>query len=218
MKDSLVKALAFFLSVMLVLALLPSAFAAFAEQPGDYTGGSIDPATGEPIDPQPHTHTGGTATCHTKAVCEVCGEDYGDYDSANHDGIEQAWSSDKDGHWHLCTGCQLKVGEQAHTLGWCIKTPATEDTDGLKAEYCTVCGYETGKTEVIPATGPVTIGDVNGDKLINNQDLTMLFQSVSGMNVTANEKASDVNGDKTVNNQDIARLFRYLTGWVNSLN
>ena len=30
-------------------------------------------------------HTGGTATCSTLAVCTVCGESYGDKDTANHD-------------------------------------------------------------------------------------------------------------------------------------
>ncbi|MDD6102560.1 MAG: sortase B protein-sorting domain-containing protein, partial [Clostridiales bacterium] len=29
-------------------------------------------------------HTGGTATCISKAVCDTCGEEYGELDSANH--------------------------------------------------------------------------------------------------------------------------------------
>ncbi|MBR4910343.1 MAG: hypothetical protein IKZ47_03350 [Clostridia bacterium] len=34
----------------------------------------------------PTGHTGGTATCHSGAICEVCGAEYGDYDYNNHDG------------------------------------------------------------------------------------------------------------------------------------
>ena len=33
---------------------------------------------------QPHTHTGGRATCTKKAVCESCGEEYGEVDASNH--------------------------------------------------------------------------------------------------------------------------------------
>ena len=32
----------------------------------------------------PHEHTGGVATCSKKAICEKCGEEYGDYDTTRH--------------------------------------------------------------------------------------------------------------------------------------
>ena len=32
----------------------------------------------------PHEHTGGIATCSKKAICEKCGEEYGDYDTTRH--------------------------------------------------------------------------------------------------------------------------------------
>lgn len=34
---------------------------------------------------RPHTHTGGTATCVNKAVCEICGVEYGEIDPEAHD-------------------------------------------------------------------------------------------------------------------------------------
>lgn len=33
-----------------------------------------------------HTHSGGKAACNAKAVCGICGEEYGDLDPANHSG------------------------------------------------------------------------------------------------------------------------------------
>ena len=31
-----------------------------------------------------HTHTGGEATCVSRAICAICGEPYGEYDNSNH--------------------------------------------------------------------------------------------------------------------------------------
>ncbi len=64
-----------------------------------------------------------------------------------------AWTSDKTGHWHACSGCDEKVDFAAHTSdGGTITTPATETTAGVKTYKCTVCNYVI-KTEPIPATG-----------------------------------------------------------------
>ncbi len=67
-------------------------------------------------------------------------------------------------------------------------------------------------------SGKVTVinyipGDINGDKSVNNKDLTILFRYLSNWNVTVNEKALDVNGDGSVNNKDLTILFRYLSNW-----
>ncbi|MBO4692803.1 MAG: hypothetical protein J5659_00200 [Clostridia bacterium] len=56
-------------------------------------------------------------------------------------------------------------------------------------------------------------GDVSGDGVLNNQDLALLFQVLSNINVTVNTDALDINGDNAQNNKDIARLFQYLSGW-----
>lgn len=56
-------------------------------------------------------------------------------------------------------------------------------------------------------------GDINGDLVTNNKDLTRFFQYLSGWNVEVNTEALDVNADGKVNNKDLTRLFQGLSGW-----
>ncbi|MBQ8814982.1 MAG: bacterial Ig-like domain-containing protein [Lachnospiraceae bacterium] len=56
-------------------------------------------------------------------------------------------------------------------------------------------------------------GDINNDGVVNNRDLTRLFQYLSDWDVEVNERAIDVNGDGNVNNRDLTRLFQYLSDW-----
>ncbi len=100
--------------------------------------------------PEPHTwengwctecyydcrHIGGTATCTEEAICENCGERYGNAKGHTFGG----WIKDATGHWHACADCGEKADEAAHTPG----DPATETAPQL----CTVCHYE-----IMPATG-----------------------------------------------------------------
>ena len=115
-------------------------------------------------------HSGGEATCTQKAVCEKCGQKYGDlkaHDFANgpyqYDGEQHwykcanctattepvahtdftAWKSDRSGHWHECSTCGYKTAVNAHTPD---RDKATETTPQL----CTECGYV-----IAPATHPV---------------------------------------------------------------
>ncbi len=100
--------------------------------------------------PEPHTwengwctecyygcrHIGGTATCTEEAICENCGERYGNAKGHTFGG----WIKDATGHWHACVDCGEKADEAAHTPG----DAATETAPQL----CTVCHYE-----IMPATG-----------------------------------------------------------------
>ncbi len=56
-------------------------------------------------------------------------------------------------------------------------------------------------------------GDINGDKLCNNKDITRMFQYLAGWDVIVNEIALDTNGDGSVNNKDLTRLFQYIADW-----
>ena len=113
-------------------------------------------------------HSGGEATCTQKAVCEKCGQEYGEklahsYTVQEHNEIQHwykcanctattepvahtdftAWKSDSSGHWHECSTCGYKTAVNAHTPD---RDKATETTPQL----CTECGYV-----IAPATHPV---------------------------------------------------------------
>ncbi|MDE6586579.1 MAG: hypothetical protein K2K80_07865, partial [Clostridia bacterium] len=59
------------------------------------------------------------------------------------------WSNDGTNHWHECTVCHEKKDEAAHTYDWVITKDPTEDEEGEKEEYCTVCQYASGNKETI---------------------------------------------------------------------
>ena len=69
-----------------------------------------------------HVHDG-TATCHSKAVCSDCGQEYGEVDPDNHDG-----------------GTEIRN-----------KVDATETQDGYTGDtYCLGCGVQIASGTVIP--------------------------------------------------------------------
>ena len=74
-------------------------------------------------------HKGGTATCKKKAVCEICGEAYGELNPQNHTG-EEKWEQT----------------ETKHTKKWdCCGTVTVEEADHeFENGVCTVCQYVCG--------------------------------------------------------------------------
>ena len=63
-----------------------------------------------------------------------------------------AWTSDATGHWHTCSGCDVKVDFAEHTYdSGTVTKAATETKNGEKTYKCTVCGHE--KKETIPKAG-----------------------------------------------------------------
>ena len=78
------------------------------------------------------TCSGGTATCTTKAVCEVCRTTYGN--TAPHN-TTQYGGKDSSGHWDTCSTCDNKFNFEAHT-------PDREKADETNPVKCTKCGFE----------------------------------------------------------------------------
>ena len=77
--------------------------------------------------------SGGTATCTEKAKCEVCHENYGEKNPANHDGGKQEWTKTETAHekkWNCCG--VVTVASEPH-----------EWSDGV----CSECGYECLHTD-----------------------------------------------------------------------
>lgn len=67
---------------------------------------------------------------------------------------DAAWSSDADGHWHACSGCDDKLDYEVHTPKTVNAKAATCTEDGYTGDtVCSVCGYEMSQGESVPATG-----------------------------------------------------------------
>ena len=91
--------------------------------------------------------TGGTATCSTKAVCEVCGEEYGEKDSNNHD-LEQheakaptcteiGWDA-----YETCSRCDHTTYAELPALNHdyqAVTVEPTCETDGCTVFTCSRC-------------------------------------------------------------------------------
>ena len=91
-------------------------------------------------------HTGGTATCTEKAVCEVCGKAYGEFDANNHTNLQhisaKAATEDAEGnieYWY-CEGCGKYYSDKDGTeeiakadtvTAKLPKSPKTGDTSNL---------------------------------------------------------------------------------------
>ena len=96
-------------------------------------------------------------------------------------------------------------------LGW------SEDKNATTATYTSGAVFSEDKDVTLYAiwqenASTYTPGDINGDGLVNNKDLTRLMKYIAGENVEVVEAALDVNGDGTVNNKDLTRLMKYLAG------
>ena len=92
-------------------------------------------------------HTGGTATCSSKAVCDVCKAEYGT--TTAHTFISK---HDDTQHWKECSICgaiDLENSKTNHTFGeWETVTDSTCTATGTKKHTCTGCDYsETGVIE-----------------------------------------------------------------------
>ena len=97
-------------------------------------------------------HSGGTATCQAKAVCETCGTAYGALDAANHSGALGGWQWNEDKHWKEYSCCQVHANEGNHQWdeGRETKSPTCTE-DGVKTFTCSQCNNT--KTEPISALG-----------------------------------------------------------------
>lgn len=99
--------------------------------------------------------TGGTATCSAKAVCEVCGGEYGEKDSNNHDleqheakaptCTEKGWSA-----YETCSRCDHTTYTELPALNHALeqhaaKAPTCTEKGWDAYETCSRCDYTTRK-------------------------------------------------------------------------
>ena len=110
--------------------------------------------------------SGGNATCTKKAVCDVCGKDYGELDKTNHEGGVQEWTTRTafvhEQKWNCCGAVivtsevhEWKDGECRECGYVCLHN----DTDKNHiCDYCkkTISTYENAATEEIKNADTVT--------------------------------------------------------------
>ena len=110
--------------------------------------------------------SGGNATCTEKAVCDVCGKAYGEFDGTNHEGGVQEWTTrtafNHEQKWNCCGA--VIVASEAHEWkngvcrerGYvCLHNDA--DKDHI-CDYCkkTISANEDAPTEEIKKADTVT--------------------------------------------------------------
>lgn len=147
-------------------------------------------------------HTGGTATCISKAVCEKCGEEYGETDAAYHAGereirdakeascIETGYTGDT-----YCRDCGKKIGSgnesaaKGHVFGsWTTTIKATEDAEGVQERKCSVCGYT--ETKQIPKKEKTDSGTTESSS-------TESTQTETGKSESSNTESTQTESSKT---------------------
>lgn len=115
------------------------------------------------------SHSGGTATCTALAICELCGQPYGDY--ARHVFTETAHSSGV--HWNVCAACGLEDLSSLAPHSWVLDAAAS--TEAITVYVCPDCGAE--RTETASAA-PITAANA----LVTSADsrsYTYTFENVT---------------------------------------
>lgn len=117
-------------------------------------------------------HSGGSASCQQRAVCAVCGEEYGELTGHSYG----EWKKSNDSyHKHTCE-CGAYETEN-HSYGeWIITKLATAQEEGVKERTC-VCGER--QTEIIPiistsvddSSENIDSDDPINDSSIENSDI-----------------------------------------------
>ena len=129
--------------------------------------------------------SGGNATCTEKAVCDICGKAYGEFDGTNHKGGVQEWTTrtafNHEQKWNCCGAvivaseahewkdgvcrecgyvCLHNDADKDHICDYCKKT-ISEHVDKDKnhiCDYCekTISAHEDAPTEEIKKADTVT--------------------------------------------------------------
>ncbi len=115
-------------------------------------------------------------------TCNSC-----DYTRDNDHSFAEVWSKDTTHHWHTCTVCGEKTEIAEHSI--------SPDND----LECTVCG-----TLWIP-------GDVDGNMLVNREDVVQLLLHVSMPAAFPIAVPADYTGDGNVSREDVVQLLLHVS-------
>lgn len=121
-----------------------------------------------------HTSTGANvATCTHKAVCDVCGVEYGSLAVHNY---SDEWSKDGENHWHACTECGDITDVAPHS-------PDRDEPTETEPVKCSTCGYV-----LVPSLGH--IHDIDTDNF--EYDENGHWNKCSGCSLKFNEAAHEL--------------------------
>ena len=155
-----------------------------------------------------HKHSGGTASCSKRAICEICDLPYGDYDETNHTGdavetgrIEPQWMTDGTMGDVVCTDCgkvlvkgevipadtkkqavrisYVSDGETFKTIDYSV-----EELDKLKSVQPIVWEYGLGFTNLFLTTEHVPVANLLSDRGYNMSDLISVRVVSTGADTT----------------------------------
>lgn len=88
-----------------------------------------------------------------------------------------------------------------------IIVPATSTAAGYTAVSCNNCN----EVVIYQYTASLyLVGDINGDKLVNSSDVSLLAKYVSGASISVNKLSCDLNKDKIINIYDLILLQRFV--------
>ena len=152
---------------------------------------------GTPMSNQ-EAHTGGTADCQHKAVCDVCGQPYGELDASNHTGgIRWVQTAETHQAFYLC--CGAAAGAEANH-SWNDES------------VCTECGYgcaHTGGTATCTALAVCDIcGHTYGDLLPHDYRWVIDQEATTEATGLKHEECTAC-GDKRSEGTEIPKLPRH---------
>ena len=142
-------------------------------------------------------HTGGEASCHALAVCEVCEKAYGALNPDNHtDG--EVWRLFTKTHKKICVYCDaVIVPEEKHT---CKDSVCNEcgyhcyQHEGGTASYfvrpiCEICGEKYGFTlsDSTKPTGKLCVAGKEWDELLSSVTFGLFFRDAQAVRITAED-------------------------------
>lgn len=152
---------------------------------------------GTPMSNQ-EAHAGGTADCQHKAVCDVCGQPYGEINASNHTGgIRWAQTAETHQAFYLC--CGAAAGAEANH-SWNDES------------VCTECGYgcaHTGGTATCTALAVCEIcGHTYGDLLPHDYRWVIDQEATTEATGLKHEECTAC-GDKRSEGTEIPKLPRH---------
>ena len=131
----------------------------------------VDKSVRDKVSESGHTHTGGTSTCKQKAICSICGNEYGEliHNLPKTDAAQPTCTENGNTAYWYCSDCNkyfsdkdckneialadTVISAKGHTLtATAEKAPTCTEDGNIKYWYCTECNKcfsdENGETEI----------------------------------------------------------------------